>query len=286
MFAIAWEYLLNKAFAAEWADRNAPEWPPHPDRAFQALVAAWGENGRGPAERTALEWLERQGPPALAVPPAMTVQSVGAYVPANDDPKGKDLPQLLPGNRHRSKRTFPATTVAAPVTLTWKEAAPPAEALAALRELCARVTHVGSSRSLVRMWVVDDDAIPEPTWLPDARGELSLRVPAPGRLATLEGAYADGGEKWQRPPCAPWRRYREAGAAKLPHSAFAADWTVLKIVGRSEFGLAQSPAVTAALRDTLIKGADDLPGAMRLVSGHESDGAPLTVPHLAAVPLG
>ena len=288
MFAIAWEYLLDKAFAATWADRNAPEWPPHPDRVFQALVAAWGETGQEPTARAALEWLERQGPPALTVPPAIVSQPSDAYVavPANDDQTGQGLLELLASARHHSLRTFPATTVAAPVTLTWAEAEPQAGTLAALRELCARVTHVGSSRSLVRMWVVDEDAIPEPTLLPDPEGETSLRVPVKGRLAALEQAYADGGENWRRPPCAPWRRYREAGAAALPASAFAADWTVLKIVGRSEFDLAQSPAVAAALRDTLIKGADGMPTAMRLISGHTDDGSPLTVPHLAVAPLG
>ncbi len=46
MLVIAWQYLTGRSVATDFADRQAAEWPPHPDRVFQALVAAWGERGR------------------------------------------------------------------------------------------------------------------------------------------------------------------------------------------------------------------------------------------------
>jgi CRISPR-associated protein Csb2 len=39
--------------------REEAEWPPHPDRLFQSLVAAWGrDENPDDEERAALEWLE------------------------------------------------------------------------------------------------------------------------------------------------------------------------------------------------------------------------------------
>ena len=68
MLAIAWQYLTGSAVAATVTDREEPEWPPHPDRVFQALVASWGERGGDPDERAALAFLETLGPPELVAP--------------------------------------------------------------------------------------------------------------------------------------------------------------------------------------------------------------------------
>lgn len=50
MFALGIELLMRRAMMTRWGDpklgdRTEPEWPPHPDRVFMALVAAWGESG-------------------------------------------------------------------------------------------------------------------------------------------------------------------------------------------------------------------------------------------------
>ena len=65
MFALGVELLMHRAVVMRWGSREEPEWPPHPDRAFMALVAAWGESGEDPSERAALEWLESQPSPAI-----------------------------------------------------------------------------------------------------------------------------------------------------------------------------------------------------------------------------
>lgn len=87
MLAIEFELLTGRYAATAHNDRSRAEWPPHPARIFSALVAAHYE-GRDPCprERAALEWLEQQPPPSMAVPlegvAFRDVKSV--YVPIND----------------------------------------------------------------------------------------------------------------------------------------------------------------------------------------------------------
>ncbi|MFB3854001.1 MAG: type I-U CRISPR-associated protein Csb2 [Vicinamibacterales bacterium] len=94
MLTIEVRLLTGRYAATAYNDRRRAEWPPHPARLFSALVAAHHE--RPPtiehdmvaAERAALEWLECQAVPALAVP----LDGAGAahrtvldtYVPVND----------------------------------------------------------------------------------------------------------------------------------------------------------------------------------------------------------
>ena len=67
MLAIAINYLNGQVKAATYNSAGAAvEWPPHPDRVFMALVAAWGETGQDDAGEQALRWLERQGAPSIA----------------------------------------------------------------------------------------------------------------------------------------------------------------------------------------------------------------------------
>ncbi len=63
---------------------GAPEWPPAPARAFQALVAGVAQ-GRHVPERAAraLKLLE-EAPPVIAVPVAQRGQRVSSFVPNND----------------------------------------------------------------------------------------------------------------------------------------------------------------------------------------------------------
>ncbi len=299
MLAICWQYLAGRAVATEPTDRQKAEWPPHPDRVFQALVAAWGETGQNAEQKAALEWLCAQPAPKItasenAIPCAMPK----VYVPVNDTAgpaRGEysyesHLP-LLPKYRERKERYFPATFVGDSVcALVWPDADPmPYEA--ALKALCADVTNIGHSSSLVRMWQAD--VAPDPTWTPakatDRQRDISLRVPAPGRLAALIAAYADGGEGWKRPPAAAWQGYvrtrQEAPIAR--HSVFDPRLIVLRRVGGDRFGLQTTLALTDALRKTLIAAAEKTGSvvAKAILSGHAPDGSFATTPHAAYLPL-
>jgi len=85
MFAIAVELLSCRYTAMQFNDRSAPEWPPHPARLFSAMVAAWADDDEpDPAERSALQWIEQQQPPAIGCSSARRREVVTHFVPVND----------------------------------------------------------------------------------------------------------------------------------------------------------------------------------------------------------
>lgn len=85
MFAIAVELLCERYTATYFNDRSEPEWPPHPARLFSAMTAAWADADEpSPVERDALEWLERQPPPAVTCSPGHRRAVVTHFVPVND----------------------------------------------------------------------------------------------------------------------------------------------------------------------------------------------------------
>lgn len=98
MLAIEFELLTGRYAATAHNDRSSAEWPPHPARVFSALVAAHYE-GRDPCpeERAALEWLERQPAPSMAVPlDGVAFREVKpVYVPVNDVSAIGDLDKRL-----------------------------------------------------------------------------------------------------------------------------------------------------------------------------------------------
>lgn len=312
MFFIAWEYLAGRAVATDPADRLAVEWPPHPDRIYQAMVAAWGERSEDAAERAALEWLAGLGPPQVGVP-ADIEQEGGqtsrcfvskTYVPVNDlegPGRGRGYNEkhlaLLPANRHRKERYFPAIHVgSARCFLCWPEVEVPGNHHEALARLCAEVTYVGHSSSLVRMWLdvslvtrseICSDGL-FTWWLPSGERigrDISMRVPDTERLDVLVAAFAGGGQEWRRPPTAKWQGYRRDRDADpvRRQGAFDERLIVLRQIGGPRLHLSQTLRLTEALHKTLIKASDGW--TPEQVSGHEAGGAPTARNHLAIFPL-
>jgi CRISPR-associated protein Csb2 len=209
------------------------------------------------------------------------------YVPVNDPegPKrgdyGEKLLAILPTLRTRKERYFPSTLVGdATCALIWPDADPGAHR-AALERLCAQVIRIGHSRSLVRMWLIDQP--PEPTLVPatGARRSCMLRCPTPGRLDSLQAAFAAG----RRPDTAPWIGYAPPAPDAGPHGAFDARLLILRRISGDRLFLAQTTAWTDALRGALIAAADADPAVKALVSGHAADGQALQQPHAAYLPL-
>ena len=184
--------------AADGARKEQAEWPPHPDRVFMALAAAWFETGEDSAEGEALRWLEALPPPEIAASDADSRATVVSYVPVNDAglsrkmPTSEDLDRLkdaglaqLPEYRSRQPRSFPVAIPHDPtVHLIWPEIELGPHR-AALERLAAKVTHVGHSASFVQMWL---EANPlSPAWIPTLGvARRRLRVTSPGRLQMLE----------------------------------------------------------------------------------------------------
>jgi CRISPR-associated protein Csb2 len=303
MLSIQWEYLLDRLVASDASDRDLPEWPPHPDRVFQALVASWGETDMDDACRQALEWLAALPPPELAVPPTdpANLRPPGTcFVPVNDVPytTGKSNPLLrdLEIGRNRQGRSFPRFPVPAPCHLLWPTAPPAqvAQHLPALRQLCLATASIGHSSSLVRLWA--DQLTERPAGLirhipGEGAGATMMRVPSPGRMAQLVEAFADGGPDWERPPAARWLAYSiaEDDSAGAPcQGVFSPRLHVLRAVGPNarRYGAAHAPALAAALRGAMMAAAIDGSRAMELISGHRNGSTePIEGAHCAFIPL-
>ena len=240
MFALGIHYLNGWSMAAaDGARKEQAEWPPHPDRVFMALAAAWFETGEDPAEGEVLCWLEALPPPAIAASDADSRTAVVSYVPVNDAslsrriPTRGDLNKLkdaglaqLPEYRSRQPRGFPVAIPHNPtVHLIWSEVELGAHRVA-LERLVAKVTHVGHSASFVQMWVEAEP--PPPVWIPATGIALQrLRVMSPRRLKTLETrmnraatiAYHDlryeikqaeaDLEEMKPPPRVPWKAFAD-----------------------------------------------------------------------------
>ena len=208
MFVLGIRYLNGWSMAAaDGARKQRAEWPPHPDRIFMALAAAWFETG-GDSPRSAddasrqegeaLRWLESLPPPKIAASGATSRTTVVSYVPVNDVrvgsklPAGRDLDRLkgaglavLPEHRSRQPRGFPVAIPHDPtVRLIWRDAVPGMHR-AALERLAAKVTHVGHSASFVQAWV-DEDVDVTGAWEPvEGVAAHRLRISCSGRLDAL-----------------------------------------------------------------------------------------------------
>lgn len=203
MFALGINYLNGWAMAAaDGAEKKQAEWPPHPDRVFMALAAAWFETGEDAAEGDTLRWLEDLHPPSIAASDYKTRSGIDAYVPVNDtcvSPKGTSSNSLiklkaaglavLPEYRTRKERRFPVAIPYNPIVhLIW-----PDNNLgsyrASLERLAAKVTHIGHSASFVQVWVEESGEFTA-KWEPmDGVTRHRLRVPSRGRLNGLIRLY-------------------------------------------------------------------------------------------------
>jgi len=190
MLTFGIRYLCETVVAGELGDRTRVEWPPHPARIFMAMAAAHFQTGDAADERLALLWLEEQSAPLISAGEILPRQSVTSYVPVNDSPGDMKTPiASAPGfTRLRQPRTFAKAWLADDtVFLHWPNL-DASQHLPALSELCAKVSRIGHSSSLVQMWASDEQA-PAPTWEPHAKGRLELRVHGAGSLAGLEEKY-------------------------------------------------------------------------------------------------
>lgn len=201
MLTLGIEYLTGYAVATDPADRDTPEWPPHPARVYMALAAACFETGESPDECEALRWLESfEVPPSIVASDADVRAPSVHYVPVNDElhASGVSLPIL----RRRQPRTFPRVRPHDPTLYyTWEDAALRPEQLAALDRLCGKVTRIGHSSSLVRMWAMDAPPAQSPgRLLPDEfEFDHQLRCITPGSFDELRRRFrAEDGAEYQR----------------------------------------------------------------------------------------
>lgn len=206
MFGLGIRYLMGWAMAAaDGAKKERAEWPPHPDRVFMALAAAWFETGQDVQEGKALCWLEELAPPGICASDKEVRAIVTSFVPVNDtsitgekkvesicaDPvatiaKYKDAGlSMLPEFRARQPRSFPVAIPHDPVVhLVW-EIDIPETYIEPLISLCRKVISIGHSASLAQMWLTTSPPLLDlvPT---SGVARHRLRIFGPGRLRYLE----------------------------------------------------------------------------------------------------
>jgi len=189
MLTIAIRYL-NGFVAASYGSHDQVEWPPHPGRVFMALAAAHFQNGEDAGERRALLWLESLSQaPLIHASEAMPRAVVTQFVPVNDKAgPAKAQMHSLPLTRDRQPRVFArAWLVNDTVWFHWPQAEPPCAVRESLDALCAKVTRIGHSMSLVQAWLADSVPSASPHWVPDEEHSThALRVVAPGTLEALK----------------------------------------------------------------------------------------------------
>ncbi len=235
----------------------------------------------------ALAKVKREAVAIDARPSGKVLETATALMPApfvgyaGKDDKGR----MKRDCRTRQVRTFP---VVLPSTSTFAflwPTADPSPHRAALEQLCARVTRLGHSSSLVRCSVVDRDFTP--TLVPGDEGDVVLRVVGPGQLERLGRAFAyHQGVESRVLPALP-QRYRSESkvtvSAPIAESVFSTDWVLFERVGGARPVSSKSTDIARALRAALLEthGNQNLPATL---SGHAENG-PTEQPHVAFVPL-
>lgn len=327
MLTLHIRYLTGRVCAADASDREQVEWPPHPARVFMALAAAHFETGGAAAERRALEWLEALPAPQIHAGEPFPRNAVTHFVPTGDHPIGKKPGPLQspPGwPRTKQHRTFASAALENEcAALCW----PQAEAnghFAALAALCAKVTRIGHSISLVQVWAAPTPPDNEPSHEPNAdAARIMLRVSAPGLLGELQRRFnADRVDRWNtlkvvaatagakeqkaarkvlaaefpdgeparlRPMVSLYAGYAPPRPAPPPGAAGTV-WTPAPLLYALERASGPVRALDIAATLQLTARLRDAllqhlgPGASEALSGHKGEG-PADQPHLAIFPL-
>lgn len=190
--------------AADVTARKKVEWPPHPDRLYQALVDA-----ALPEDRPALAWIEQQAPPDVDCGSAVALQwgtDGCTFVPTNYPIKAAS--DALPEFRNKQARQFPMAIPDGPVSYVW-QADPPSQVFESLHRTVTRVTHLGRSDSLAMLAL--EPGVAPCRWTAQDGGSIAMRVSRQGRLQQLDQAFAHG----LRSQPAPVVRYGNDGNQKF-----------------------------------------------------------------------
>ncbi|MBN8514520.1 type I-U CRISPR-associated protein Csb2 [Accumulibacter sp.] len=183
MLALRIDFLNRLYHAADPTAYRAPEWPPHPDRVFQALVASAYGTAISPAPLRALEGQA----PELAFGDARTGLTGSIYTAAAWLEKSK----REPWNRTNVLKYDPVmVNIGDPVYLIWPAA--PDDLRAPLAAIAAGVTYLGRAKTPVAVSVVSEIPNMPHRLTPSRTGEQLLRVPQLGRLDELDAAFDTG----------------------------------------------------------------------------------------------
>lgn len=233
------QFASGHCHAAHAADPSLPEWPPHPSRLYSALVASayHSNSGIDDAQRAALQWFEALPPPVISCPQADVRPLPVSYVPPGDsvERKGKKKEVVYEHGVHRWRqpRHFPSAVVLGDPTVIYQwENEPAQRILATLDGLAAGITHVGTSHAMALVCARAGKRVGHATFVPDADGNVFLRVPSPGRLDELDHLFANqSGPRRPAPACEQLAAYHAGGQTKRNVIQSDHDFFVLRLTG-------------------------------------------------------
>lgn len=290
MFAIGVEFLMGRAMMSRWQDRDEAEWPPHPDRVFMALVAAWGESGEDERGRAALRYLESLSAPAIRLADDVSVRTPFiSYVPVNDgcspiSKKGKaETPMgALSIGRSRQPRLYPAVIPADPTFhLIWPDAEI-GEHREALETICEQATYLGYSASPVRMWLDDSPNAIANLFPVTENATYRLRGFGVGRTDYLKSRF----DAQLRPQPSLWVGYgprpyqRSSDTGPEPYEPAM---LVFRVVAGRRLQLESCGLAAEAIRGTLMSRHGGTPPEW--LSGHRPDDSPSQLARPVYLPL-
>lgn len=180
MIIVQVDFLGGVYRAAEPTAPAWPEWPPAPDRIFQALVSAAASINANLEVLRALE-----AAPEIAFGRARAVTSGTTFVPAAYFVTSKREP---PGRPNNAKSEPMMVGITDPVCYIWPDA--PDSLRVALEPIVAALHYVGRAKSAAIVSI--PTLLPQlPIHLiPSVRGAELLRVPTVGRLEELNAAFS------------------------------------------------------------------------------------------------
>jgi CRISPR-associated protein Csb2 len=185
------------------------DWPPSPARLFQALVAGAGLGSPlGDGTRSALEWLEKQEAPIIAVPRVWQPRrGVLVYVPNNDSDSVGGDPARMSKIRTATKLFRPYLFDAEiPFVYAWPLATDD-QAARAVCFLAERLYQLGRGIDMAWAWgeILDHEALdalltqhPGCVFRPSVgRSTLVLPAPLQGSLESVERRYRASGDRFR-----------------------------------------------------------------------------------------
>lgn len=278
---------MGRAVISQWDDRTQAEWPPHPQRLFSALVAAYGELETESSHEKALRWLESLPAPEIKADLSPSLRSSPSYfVPVNDDvirtEKGKSDFRHVIDRRNRQERFFPAAVPADPIIVfQWPHTPGFDEHRAALRVLAENLTYLGHSSSPVRACLREEPV--NPSLRPSEYGDRSLRVPASGRFDRLVATHElRCSDESVQPPLGRVQTYERPNLTAS--SVFSHDAVIVALENGPKLGLDSTLPLMQHVRNALLARLGS--SSSELLSGHDAAGEMSRQPHLAIVPMG
>ncbi len=297
MLVLEIEYLTGVSFSSELHEPSKPEWPPHPDRVFLALISSWG-HFKNSTEANALRWLESQEPPNILFPNHHCRTCFFSFVPTSGNlekkifPEGVKTKPILNLNSSivRKKRMFPSVVLPdndKTVYLVWQDVDPPQDILHSLSSMASRISYIGHSASLVRVRVTDKTNLESVNrYVRDYDGQYFLRCPNKGRFERLTSEFEsrsseDTQFQW-RPNMAPIYKYKKL--EEIVQSRMSSEWTVLSCQQGFIPILETFPIVAKKMRDAIMSHIEEGP-VNDIISGHKADHTILQKEHMAIVPM-